>query len=85
MRKLSSGGLAVFAGMLTVPPHVSVRQTARISVPDCRYDPRLPILRSFFERADCPAVASSGVGLEAADLYDPGWRLSNRMVYCILE
>ena len=55
MRKLLSGGLAVFAGMFTVPPHVSVWQTARISVPDYHDDPRVPILRSFFERADWPA------------------------------
>ena len=49
-----------------MPPHVSVRQTTRVSVPDYRYDPRLPILRSFFERADCPVVAYSRVFLEAA-------------------
>ena len=71
--------------MFTVPPpHVSVRQTARVSVPDYRYDPRLPTLRSFFERVDCPVVAHSSVLLEAADLYDLDWRL-NHMVYCILE
>ena len=68
-----------------MPPHVSVRQTTRVSVPDYRYDLRLPILRSFFERADCPVVAYSRVFLEAADLYDLDWRLSNHMVYCILE
>jgi hypothetical protein len=75
MRKLLSGGLAVFAGMVAMPSHVSTQQTAPVAAPDYRDDPRLQTLRAFFERADCPAVAYSGVFLEAADLYDLDWRL----------
>ena len=75
MKKVLSGGLAVFAGMVCLPNPVSWHQTHRPPAPDYREDPRLNRLQKFFRSADCPAQKYSGVFLEAADEYDLDWRL----------
>ena len=74
MRKLLSGGLVVFAGMVSVPA-VSLQQAQKAPAPDYRADPRLESIRKFFQKHECPAVAYSSVFLEAADDYDLDWRL----------
>ena len=75
MRKLLTSGLAVFAGMVTLPAGVSPKQSRMVPVPSYRQDPRLKRLQKFFHRAGCPAQKYSGVFLEAADAYDLDWRL----------
>jgi len=75
MRKLLTSGLAVFAGMLSLPAGVSPTQTRSVSVPSHHDDPRLKTLQKFFRRAGCPAQNYSDVFLEAADVYELDWRL----------
>jgi len=75
MRKLLSGGLVVFAGIVSLPQRVSPYQWHRTPAPDYREDPRLETLRQFFQKADCPALEYAGAFLEAADVYDLDWRL----------
>jgi hypothetical protein len=75
MRRLLTGGLVVFAGMVTLPERVSPQQWHRTSAPDYRDDPRLESLRRFFQKGDCPAQAYSQAFLEAADIYELDWRL----------
>jgi len=74
MRRLLSGGLVVFAGMVSVPLAVAPQGAAE-PVADYREDPRFEKLRSFFQKANCPAQAYTHVFLEAADRYDLDWRL----------
>jgi hypothetical protein len=75
MRKLLTSGIAVFAGVVSLPSVVSPRQSQ--NVPEHRYqqDPRLKRLQKFFGKGDCPAQKYSNVFLEAADAYDLDWRL----------
>lgn len=75
MRRLLSGGLVVFAGMVTLPQRVSPQQWHGTPAPKYRDDPRLESLRRFFQKGDCPAQAYSQTFLEAADIYELDWRL----------
>ena len=75
MRKLLTSGLAVFAGMVSLPAGVSPKQSRSVPVPSYRQDPRLKTLQKFFHRAGCPAQKYSDAFLEAADAYDLDWRL----------
>ncbi len=76
MRNLLTSGLAVFAGMVSVPTGVSPHQTQRAPVtPSYQQDPRLKQLEKFFGKAGCPVIKYSGTFLEAADAYDLDWRL----------
>ena len=75
MRRWISGGLVVFAGMVTLPDRVSPKQAYQTPAPDYRGDPRLETLQRFFQKAGCPAEAYSSAFLEAADVYDLDWRL----------
>ncbi|HUI76860.1 MAG TPA: hypothetical protein VLY24_03065 [Bryobacteraceae bacterium] len=75
MRRLISGGLVVFAGMVTLAERVSPKQAYYRAAPDYRGDPRLGILQRFFQKSGCPAVAYSEAFLEAADVYELDWRL----------
>ncbi|HLK51017.1 MAG TPA: hypothetical protein VKT49_22905 [Bryobacteraceae bacterium] len=76
MRKLLTSGLAVFAGMVSVPAKVSHQQTlSSAQLPDYQQDARLKTLQKFFGKAHCPAQKYSQVFLEAADTYDLDWRL----------
>lgn len=75
MRRLLSGGLVVFAGMVYLPERVSPIQAYHKPAPDYRGDPRLESLERFFQKSGCPAAAYSRSFLEAADVYDLDWRL----------
>jgi len=75
MRRLLSGGLVVFAGIVSLPERVSPQQSHRASAPDYREDPRLASLKRFFQKGDCPALAYSRTFIEAADVYALDWRL----------
>ncbi|HEY1337492.1 MAG TPA: glucosaminidase domain-containing protein [Bryobacteraceae bacterium] len=75
MRKLLSGGLVVFAGVVSAPVSVTPQQAEKNAVADYRTDPRSETLRKFFQKADCPAEQYADVFLEAADDYDLDWRL----------
>ena len=75
MRKLLSSGLAVFAGIVSLPADLSLQQAIRLPIPDYRKDHRLERLRRFFQRKECPALAYAQAFLEAADFYALDWRL----------
>ncbi len=75
MRKLLSSGLAVMAGVVSLPAELSFRQGRSQQVADYRHDPRLDHLRKFFGKTECPAEAYAPAFLEAADVYDLDWRL----------
>lgn len=74
MIKILSTGF-VLAGVVCTPAPVSHVQTTRTAPPDVRPDARLSALRSFFGKADCPALRYAEVFLEAADSYHLDWRL----------
>jgi hypothetical protein len=75
LRKLLSGGIVVFAGMVAAPFTVSPQQASKAPAPDYRKDPRLERLRRFFMRQGCPAQQFSQAFLEAADRNALDWRL----------
>jgi hypothetical protein len=75
MRKLLSGGLAVFAGVVSLPMSSSTQQVHKDPVADYRNDPRFGILSRFFANLHCPVQRYSAIFLEAADLYELDWRL----------
>jgi hypothetical protein len=76
MRKVLTSGLAVFAGMVSLPANISKQQTpAGTPAPDYSHDARLKTLQKFFHKAGCPAQHYSQQFLEAADTYDLDWRL----------
>jgi len=79
MRKLFSNGLAVFAGVVSLPVGGSHADSAKPAAAEHRSEPdrgpRLSSIRRFFERNNCPAAALSSVFLEASDTYDLDWRL----------
>ena len=75
MRKMLTGGLAVFAGMVSLPVDISTRQMHTIPVPQYHDDPRLESLKRFFDRAACPTLQYASTFLEAADTYRLDWRL----------
>src|SRR5205823_995191 len=80
MKKMFSTGLVMIAGMVSVQDTVS--PFSHVSpAPDYRRDPRLKSLRSFFDKANCPAWKYSAVFLEAADTYDLDWRLLPSISY----
>jgi len=79
MRKLFSIGLAVFAGVVSLPLAITHAGTAEPATAEYRNkpdkDPRLACLRAFFEGSKCPAAELSPVFLEASDAYALDWRL----------
>src|SRR4051812_33310029 len=74
MRRLLSTGLAVFAGMVSIPLAVAPQGESE-PVADYRQDPRFEKLKAFFRKANCPAQYYASVFLDAADRYDLDWRL----------
>src|ERR1041384_5421 len=72
MIRLLSGGLFVFAGMVSIPSAVAPQGPRE---PDYRRDPRFEILTSFFQKWNCPAMHYARQFLAAADRYDLDWRL----------
>lgn len=79
MRKLFSNGLAVFAGVVSLPFPVTHAASTKPAVAEYRNnpdtDPRLTCLRAFFQSSNCPAAELSPVFLEASDSYSLDWRL----------
>ena len=79
MRKLLSNGLAVFAGVVSLPVAGTTADSAKPATAEHHNepakDPRLAFLRAFFEQGHCPAAKLSPVFLEAADMYALDWRL----------
>jgi hypothetical protein len=80
MFKLFSSGLAVFAGMVSLPLAVAPQ---RLPGPpaDYREDPRSSALKSFFGKQDCPAQHYIREFLDAADRYALDWRLLPSLAY----
>ncbi len=75
MRKLFSNGLAVIAGVVSLPISVTHADSPKPPAAEYRNDPRLSFLRSFFEQSNCPAARFSSDFLEAADANALDWRL----------
>ena len=81
MRRLLSGGLVVFAGVVSLPVGGSPHKAQPTPAPDIRPDPRFETLRRFFEKSDCPAREYAFAFLEAADYNDLDWRLLPSISY----
>jgi hypothetical protein len=77
MRKLLSSGLAVFAGMVSLPAPGSMHGEQKAPIADHR----LARLQAFFAKSDCPAKAYSTDFLAAADRYALDWRLLPSISY----
>jgi hypothetical protein len=77
MRKLLSSGLAMIAGVVSLPAPGSLHKEHKAPVADHR----LARLQAFFAKADCPAKAYSNDFLEAADRNDLDWRLLPSISY----
>jgi len=77
MRKLFSNGLAVVAGVVSLP--LAATHTHSQPAAEYRYEPakdtRLRSLRAFFQQRNCPAAELSPVFLQVSDMYDLDWRL----------
>src|ERR1035438_8902684 len=73
MRKLFSNGLAVFAGVVSLPVPGTQADSAKPATAEHRNEPakdsRLAFLRAFFAQGNCPAATLSPIFLEAADMY----------------
>lgn len=81
MRKLLSGGLAVFAGIVSLPAPGSLH-AERTPLPNRRkIDARLERLKAFFGKLDCPAKDYSGDFIATAERYDLDWRLLPSISY----
>jgi hypothetical protein len=81
MFKLFSSGLAVFAGMVSIPIAVAPQRLAAPPQVDYREDSRSGALKSFFEKQDCPAQNYIEEFLDAADRYELDWRLLPSLAY----
>ena len=77
MRKLLSGGLAMFAGVVSLPAPGSIHGELRAPVADHR----LESLKAFFGKADCPAKEFSTDFLVEADELSLDWRLLPSISY----
>jgi hypothetical protein len=74
MIRLVTGGLAVFAGVVSL-------NAPKTPTPDYSSDSRLTALRTFFQKSACPAVQYAHDFLEAADRYALDWRLLPSISY----
>ena len=81
MFKLFSSGLVVFAGMVSIPIAVAPQRLPASPTADYREDPRADVLKSFFEKQDCPAQHYIEEFLDAADRYELDWRLLPSLAY----
>ncbi|MBI1790879.1 MAG: glucosaminidase domain-containing protein [Acidobacteria bacterium] len=75
MRRLLSNGLAMFAGVVSLPVAATNPPSPPCVYPRYQNDPRLARLREFFEQRDCPAQQFSEAFLRASDTYSLDWRL----------
>src|SRR5215472_10913618 len=74
MIRLVTGGLAVFAGVVSL-------NAPKTPTPDYSSDSRLTALRAFFQKGACPAVQYAHDFIEAADRYALDWRLLPSISY----
>jgi hypothetical protein len=77
MRKLLSSGLAMFAGMLSVPAPGSIHGERKAPAADHR----LASLQAFFGKFACPAKEYSTDFLAEADRFSLDWRLLPSLSY----
>jgi hypothetical protein len=73
MKKFFSSGLAILAGMVSVPGSVSSK--AHVLPAQYRNEARLESLKRFFRNAACPAMQYARAFVDAADLNNLDWRL----------
>jgi Mannosyl-glycoprotein endo-beta-N-acetylglucosaminidase len=81
MRKLLSGGLAVFAGIVSLPSPRSLHAERTPPVNRCKIDMRLERLKAFFGKLDCPAKDYTVDFIAAAERYGLDWRLLPSISY----
>jgi hypothetical protein len=81
MFRLFSSGLAVFAGMVSLPVAVAPQRLPATPPADHREDPRSSALKTFFEKQDCPTQHYIDKFLEVADRYELDWRLLPSLAY----
>jgi hypothetical protein len=81
MFRFFSSGLAVFAGMVSIPIAVAPQRMPAPPPADHREDTRSNALKTFFEKQDCPAQYYIDKFLEAADRYELDWRLLPSLAY----
>jgi hypothetical protein len=75
MIRLVTGGLAVFAGVVSMPFTVAPLNAPKTPTADYKTDPRMTALSTFFQKGACPAVQYVREFLDAADRYALDWRL----------
>jgi hypothetical protein len=75
MLRFVSSGLAVFAGIVSIPAAVAPQRLPANPPADYRHDPRSDALKYFFEKQECPAQHYVSEFLDVADSYDLDWRL----------
>lgn len=79
MRRLLSNGLALVAGVVTLPVPGTHAASTKPPAAEHRKEPvkdrRLAFLRKFFAQGHCPAADLSPVFLEASDRHGLDWRL----------
>jgi hypothetical protein len=74
MKYFATQNVVMFAGLLAVPVVTAVDRPTPTATPQ-QGDPRLPVLKAFFDRYGCPVSAYSVEFLIAADENDLDWRL----------
>jgi hypothetical protein len=75
-----SGGLAVFAGIVSLPTPRSIH-AERVPASQRAADTRLEKLRAFFAKWNCPAKDYSVEFITEAERYDLDWRLLPSISY----
>jgi len=75
MRMLLPSGLVVVAGMMAPPLAVAPHAQERPA------DYRFEVLKSFFQKAECPAERYAQAFLDVADRNDLDWRLLPSLSY----
>ncbi len=80
MTRFLTGGLALFAGIASVPA-VGSFHAEQVPPPQRRADARFEKLRAFFTQSNCPAKAYSADFIAAAERYDLDWRLLPSISY----
>lgn len=81
MRKLLSGGLAIFTGIVSLPAPGSLHAERTPPAKWRKIDSRLERLKAFFGKLDCPAKDYSGDFIAAAEIYSLDWRLLPSISY----
>ncbi|HUP03706.1 MAG TPA: hypothetical protein VMU19_06940 [Bryobacteraceae bacterium] len=79
MKRFVSRGVVFLAGAVALP--MSAPILPAYAYVDRAQDPRLNILKRFFEALGCPASQYSSAFLEAADSFSLDWRLLPSLSY----